>query len=83
VGFVDAEGYFGITKTFGFVFNISLYIDDIDVLRTIRDTLFIGNVNIYGNTARFEVKDYMQIENVLLPIFSIVSLQTRTGKKLY
>jgi len=83
VGFVDAEGNFGITVDsrgfFKFVFRIRLHIDDIDVLRFIKSMLGVGNVRAEGQSCIYSVDALSDIVNVILPIFQQYPLHTSRG----
>jgi len=72
-GFTDAEGTFKINiknnKEVHFIFQITLHIDDVGVLFTIRDKLSIGIVSITGTTCSFRVHSFQVIIENLLPIF--------------
>ena len=80
VGFSDAECAFMINtknnKEVHFVFQITLHIDDVVVLYTIREKLGIGIVSIKGNTCSFRVHSFQVIIDYLLPIFDKYSLLT-------
>lgn len=84
-GFTDAEGNFLITLDRNFVkfrFKITLHIDDIDVLNTIRSKLKIGRVTAENSRDRcaFTVEKYEDIKNVICPLFKTFPLHT--SKKL-
>nr|QVG61570.1 hypothetical protein [Rhizoctonia sp.] len=80
VGFSDAESSFIINiknKTeVHFVFKITLHIDDVAVLYTIREKLGIGVVSIKGNTCSFRVNSFQVIVDNLIPIFDKYPLLT-------
>jgi Cytochrome b subunit of the bc complex len=80
VGFTEAEGAYMINtinnKEVHFVFQITLHIDDIGALYTIRDKLGFGVVSIKGNTCSFRVHSFKVIVENLLPIFDKCSLLT-------
>ena len=80
VGFSDAESAFMINiknnKEVHFIFQITLHIEDIAVLYTIREKLGIGIVSIKGNTCSFRVHSFQVIINSLLPIFDKYPLLT-------
>jgi hypothetical protein len=59
-----------------FVFKITLHIDDIIVLYTIRNKLGIGIVSITGTTCSFRVHSFQIILDNLLPIFDKYPLLT-------
>jgi len=84
-GFTDAEGNFLITLDRGFVkfrFKISLHLDDIEVLNTIKSKLKIGRVSIEKsrNRCSFIVENFADIKNVICPLFKAFPLHT--SKKL-
>ena len=80
VGFSDAECAFMINtknnKEVHFVFQITLHIDDIGAIYTIREKLGFGVVSIKGNTCSFRVHSFKVIVENLLPIFDKCSLLT-------
>ena len=80
MGFSDAESSFMINtkneREVHFTFQITLHIDDVAVLYTIRDKLGIGVVLIKGNTCSFRVSSYQVIMESLLPIFDKYPLLT-------
>jgi len=80
VGFTDAEGSFIINiknnKEVHFVFKITLHIEDISVLYTIRNNLDIGIVSIEGKSCSFRVNSFQTIINILIPIFDKYLLLT-------
>jgi len=80
-GFTDAEGNFLITIDRSFVrfrFKISLHIDDVEVLNTIKYKLKIGIVTVENsrNRCSFIVQKYQDIKNVICPIFNTFPLHT-------
>jgi hypothetical protein len=80
VGFSDAEGAFLINtknnKEIHFVFQITLHIDDVGAIYTIRDKLGFGVVSIKGNTCSYRVHSFKTIIENLLPIFDKCPLLT-------
>nr|QKQ12919.1 cytochrome b [Sparassis crispa] len=80
VGFSDAEAAFIINiknnKEVHFVFQITLHIEDVAVLYTIRDKLGIGIVSIKGTTCSFRVHSFQIIIENLLPLFDKYPLLT-------
>lgn len=80
VGFSDAEGSFLINtknnKEVHFIFKITLHIDDISVLYTIKNKLVIGVVSIDGKYGSFRVNSFSVILEKLIPIFDKYSLLT-------
>lgn len=84
-GFSDAEGNFLITldrEYIKFRFKISLHIDDVEVLNTIKSHLNIGRVTleISRNRCSFIVEKYEDIKNVICYIFK--SFPLHTSKRL-
>lgn len=84
-GFTDAEGNFLITldrKYVKFRFKISLHLDDIEVLHTIKSKLNIGIVTVENsrNRCSFIVENYTDIKNVICPLFN--SFHLHTSKRL-
>lgn len=80
-GFTDAEGNFLITLDRDFVkfrFKISLHIDDLEVLNTIKSKLNVGRVTVEISRDRcsFVVEKYADIRNVICPIFKSYPLHT-------
>ena len=73
VGFSDAESSFMINtrnnKEVHFIFQITLHIEDIGTLYTIREKLGFGVISIKGNTCSFYVRSFKNIVEKLLPIF--------------
>ena len=84
-GFTDAEGNFLITLDRNYVkfrFKISLHIDDVEVLNTIKSNLGIGNIVIENsrNRCSFVIERYEDIKDVICVIFKNFPLHT--SKKL-
>ena len=84
-GFTDGEGNFLITldrQYIKFRFKISLHIDDVEVLNTIKSHLNIGRVTleISRNRCSFIVENYADIKNVICYIFK--SFPLHTSKRL-
>ena len=80
-GFTDAEGNFLITLDRNYVkfrFKISLHLDDIEVLHTIKSKLNIGIVIVENsrNRCSFIVENYTDIKNVICPLFNRSCLHT-------
>ncbi len=80
-GFTDAEGNFLIVLDRGFIkfrFKISLHIDDIEVLNTIKSKLNVGRVTveISRNRCSYIVEKYASIKNVICPVFNNYCLHT-------
>ena len=80
-GFSDAEGNFLITIDREYVklrFKISLHINDVEVLNTIKSNLKIGRVTLENkrNSCSFIVESYECIKNVICPIFNTFPLHT-------
>ena len=80
VGFSDAESAFMINiknnKEVHFVFQITLHIEDVAVLYSIKDKLGIGIVSIKGTTCSFRVHSFRVIIENILPIFDKYPLLT-------
>jgi hypothetical protein len=80
-GFTDAEGNFLISidrQYVRFRFKISLHIDDVEVLNTIKSNLNVGTVTLESsrNRCSYIVQDYGQIKSVICPIFNAFPLHT-------
>lgn len=80
-GFTDAEGNFLISLDRGFVrfrFKISLHIDDLEVLNTIKSKLNVGKVTVEVSRDRcnFIVDKHVDILNVICPLFNRYPLHT-------
>ena len=81
----ERMGNFLITLDRNFVkfrFKISLHLDDIEVLNTIKSKLKIGRVSIEKsrNRCSFIVENFADIKNVICPLFRAFPLHT--SKKL-
>ena len=80
VGFSDAESTFLINiknnREIHFIFQITLHIDDVAVLYTIREKLGIGVVSIRSETCSLRVHSFQVIVKSLLPIFDKYPLLT-------
>lgn len=80
VGFSDAEATFMINiknnTEVHFLFQITLHIEDIAVLYTIREKLGIGIVSIKGQTCSFRIHSFRVIIEKILPIFDEYPLLT-------
>lgn len=84
-GFTDAEGNFLISidrQYVRFRFKISLHIDDVEVLNTIKSNLNVGTVTLESSRDRcsYIIQNYEEIKNIICPIFNAFSLHT--SKKL-
>lgn len=84
-GFSDGEGNFLITLDREYVkfrFKITLHIDDVEVLNTIKSNLNIGRVTLENskNRCSFIVESYADIKNVICSIFR--SFPLHTSKRL-
>ena len=66
----------GNNREVHFIFQITLHIDGVAVLYTIREKLGIGVVTIKGNTSSFNVRSFQVIVENLLPIFDKYPLLT-------
>lgn len=80
-GFTDAEGNFLISIDRNYVrfrFKISLHIDDVETLNTIKSKLYIGSVVIEKsrNRCSFVVQDFTEIKYVICAIFNKFPLLT-------
>ena len=80
-GFTDAEGNFLISINRQYVrfrFKISLHIDDIEVLNTIKSNLNVGTVTLERgrNRCSYVIQNYEDIKNVICPIFNVFPLHT-------
>jgi hypothetical protein len=80
-GFTDAEGNFLISidrQYVRFRFKISLHIDDVEVLNTIKSNLNVGTVTLESsrNRCSYIIQDYEEIKNVICPIFKAFPLHT-------
>lgn len=85
VGFTDGEGNFLISLDRGFIrfrFKISMHIDNIEALNIIKSKLNIGNVTIEKdrNRCSFVVQDFIEIRDVICPIF--IQFPLLTSKNL-
>jgi hypothetical protein len=78
-GLTDGEGSFNIgirnTQNFLFSFQITMHIDEKDLLTFIQQTLGIGKVSLSGNTTRLSVNRREDIAN-LISIFIKYPLQS-------
>lgn len=84
-GFTDGEGNFLISidrQYVRFRFNITLHIDDVEVLNTIKSNLNIGTVILEKsrNRCSYVVQSYKEIKDVICTIFNTYPLHT--SKKL-
>lgn len=84
-GFTDAEGNFLISidrQYVRFRFKISLHIDDVEVLNTIKSNLNVGTVTLENsrNRCSYIIQNYEEIKNIICPIFNAFPLHT--SKKL-
>jgi hypothetical protein len=80
-GFTDAKGNFLIILDRGYIrfrFKISMHIDNLEALKTIKSKLNIGNVTTDKdrNYCYFVVQDFSDIKNVICPIFEKFPLLT-------
>ena len=80
-GFTDAEGNFLISidrQYVRFRFKISLHIDDVEVLNTIKSNLNVGTVTLESsrNRCSYIIQDYEEIKNIICPIFNAFPLHT-------
>lgn len=84
-GFTDAEGNFLISidrQYVRFRFKISLHMDDVEVLNTIKSNLKVGTVTLETSrkSCSYVIQHYEEIKNVICPIFNAFPL--RTSKRL-
>jgi cytochrome c oxidase subunit 3 len=84
-GFVDAEGNFNISlrnlegnryNSYILTFQISLHIDDIDILNSIQKKLKSGHISTSGSRCNYFINDKDSLINVILPIFKFVELNS-------
>ena len=80
-GFTDAEGNFLISidrQYVRFRFKISLHIDDVEVLNTIKSNLNVGTVTLENsrNRCSYIIQNYEEIKNIICPIFNAFPLHT-------
>ena len=80
-GFTDAEGNFLISidrQYVRFRFKISLHIDDVEVLNTIKSNLNVGTVTLERgrNRCSYVIQNFEDIKNVICPIFNVFPLHT-------
>lgn len=80
-GFTDAEGNFLISidrQYVRFRFKISLHIDDVEVVNTIKSNLNVGTVTLESsrNRCSYIIQNYEEIKNVICPIFNAFPLHT-------
>jgi len=80
-GFTDAEGNFLISidrQHVRFRFKISLHIDDVEVLNTIKSNLNVGTVTLENsrNRCSYIIQNYEEIKNIICPIFNAFPLHT-------
>jgi len=80
-GFTDAEGNFLISidrQYVRFRFKISLHMDDVEVLNTIKSNLNVGTVTLESsrNSCSYVIQNYEEIKNVICPIFNAFPLHT-------
>ena len=80
-GFTDAEGNFLISidrQYVRFRFKISLHIDDVEVLNTIKSNLNVGTVTLESsrNRCSYIIQNYEEIINIICPIFNAFPLHT-------
>ena len=80
-GFTDGEGNFLISidrQYVRFRFKISLHIDDVEVLNTIKSNLNVGTVTLESsrNRCSYIIQNYEEIKNIICPIFNAFPLHT-------
>jgi hypothetical protein len=85
VGFTDAEGNFNISlrnlindkyNSLVLTFQIGLHIDDLNLLKFIKEKLNCGHISISGSRCNYFVNDQVSLINVILPIFNFVKLNS-------
>lgn len=82
-GFTDAEGNFLIFLDRGYIrfrFNITMHIDNLEVLNLIKSILNVGSVVVEEKRCSFVVQDFSEIIDVVCPIF--VQFPLLTSKRL-
>ena len=80
-GFTDGEGNFLISINRQYVrfrFKISLHIDDVEVLNTIKSNLNVGTVTLESsrNRCSYIIQDFFVIKSVICSIFNAFPLHT-------
>jgi len=80
-GFTDAEGNFLISidrQYVKFRFKISLHMDDVEVLNTIKSNLNVGTVTLESsrNRCSYIIMNYEDIKNIICTIFKAFPLHT-------
>ncbi len=84
-GFVDAEGSFNISlrnfkgdryNSHILTFQISVHIDDVNILNSIKKKLKCGHISISGSRCNYFINDKVSLINVILPIFNFVELNS-------
>jgi len=80
-GFTDGEGNFLISidrEYVRFRFKISLHIDDVEVLNTIKSNLNVGTVTLENsrNRCSYIIQNYEEIKKIICPIFNAFPLHT-------
>jgi len=85
VGFTDAEGNFNISlrnlindkyNSLILTFQIGLHIDDLNLLKIIKEKLNCGHISISGSRCNYFVNDQVSLINVILPIFNFFKLNS-------
>lgn len=83
VGLTDGDGCFSFThskptntNTWDFVFQISLIVNNIQILHKIKKELQCGTITISDNMATFRVRNKKHLETIILPIFDKYPLMT-------
>lgn len=84
-GFTDAEGNFNISlrnlknnkyNSLILTFQIGLHIDDLNLLKFIKQKLNCGHISISGSRCNYFVNDQISLIQVILPIFNYVKLNS-------
>jgi hypothetical protein len=85
VRFTVAEGNFNISlrnlindkyNSLILTFQIGLHIDDLNLLKFIKEKLNCGHISISGSRCNYFVNDQVSLINVIFPIFKFVKLNS-------
>lgn len=85
VGFTDAEGNFNISlrnfkdnkyNSLVLTYQIGLHIDDLNLLKFIKNKLQCGHISVSGNKCNYFVNDRISLIQVILPIFKFFQLNS-------
>ena len=89
-GFTDAEGNFNISlrnfkdnhyNSLILTYQIGLHIDDLNVLKIIKNKLQCGHISISGDRCNFFVNDRFSLIHIIIPIFDYVQLNSSKYSK--